>query len=36
MDGELFRLYSEGKITGEDALMYSTNRDVMSKKVIIE
>lgn len=33
MDGELLRLYKEGRITRETALMYSTNSDLMSKKI---
>lgn len=33
MDGELLRLYKEGRITRDTALMYSTNSDLMSKKI---
>lgn len=33
MDGELLRLFREGKITRETAVMYSTNSDLMSKKI---
>ena len=33
MDSELLRLYKEGKISGDTAIMYSTNSDLMMKKV---
>lgn len=33
MDGELLRLYNEGKITRDTAIMYSTNNDLMLKKI---
>ena len=33
MDGDIQRLYSEGKITAENALLYSVNKDIMSKKL---
>ncbi len=33
MDGDILRLYNEGKITAEDALMYSVNKDIMSKRL---
>lgn len=33
MDGDILRLYQAGKITAENALMYATNKDVMSKKL---
>ncbi len=33
MDGDILRLYNEGKITAENALMYSVNKDIMSKRI---
>ncbi len=33
MDGEIFRLYSEGKISKENALLYCTNAELMQKKM---
>ncbi|MBE5937494.1 MAG: type IV pilus twitching motility protein PilT [Lachnospiraceae bacterium] len=33
MDGEILKLYQAGKITKEDALLYATNKDVLSKKL---
>lgn len=33
MDNEIFRLYQNGQITSETALMYSTNYDVMKRKL---
>ena len=32
MDSELLRLYKEGRISGDTAVMYSTNSDLMIKK----
>lgn len=33
MDGDILRLYSEGKISAENALLYSVNKDIVAKKV---
>ena len=33
MDGDILRLYNEGLITRENALMYSVNPDVLSRKL---
>ena len=33
MDGELLRLYRKGRISRETTIMYSTNSDLMSKKI---
>lgn len=33
MDGDILRLYNEGKITADNALMYSVNKDIMSKRL---
>ncbi|MBQ6814915.1 MAG: type IV pilus twitching motility protein PilT [Lachnospiraceae bacterium] len=33
MDGDILRLYNEGKISAENALLYSVNKDIMSKKL---
>lgn len=33
MDGDIMRLYNEGKISADNALMYSVNKDVMSKRL---
>lgn len=33
MDNDILRLYQEGKISREDALLYATNKDVLSKKI---
>jgi twitching motility protein PilT len=33
MDSDIQRLYNEGKITRENAIMYSTNSELMSKKI---
>lgn len=34
MDADISRLYAEKKISKEDALMYATNREVLSKKLV--
>ncbi len=34
MDGDIFNLYKKGLISKENALLYSTNRDAMSKRLI--
>ena len=34
MDNSLLRLYKEGKITKETALQYSTNPDMLKKKLM--
>lgn len=33
MDGDILRLYKEGKINAENALLYSVNKDIMAKKL---
>lgn len=33
MDGDILRLYNEGKISAENALLYSVNKDIMTKKL---
>lgn len=33
MDGDITRLYNEGRITAENALLYSVNKDIMSRRV---
>ena len=33
MDGDILRLYNEGKINAENALMYSVNKDIISKRL---
>lgn len=33
MDGDILRLYNEKKITAENALLYSVNKDIMSKRL---
>lgn len=33
MDNSLLRLYREGKITKEHAVMYSSNSELMEKKL---
>ena len=33
MDGDILRLYNEGRITADNALMYSVNKDIMSKRL---
>lgn len=34
MDNDLLRLYNEGKISAENALLYATNKEVMAKKLM--
>ena len=33
MDGDILRLYNEGKINAENALIYSVNKDIISKRL---
>lgn len=33
MDGDILRLYKEGRITKENALLYSVNRDMLEKRL---
>lgn len=33
MDSDILRLYNEGRITADNALLYSINKDIMSKKL---
>lgn len=33
MDGDILRLYKEGKINADNALLYSVNKDIMEKKI---
>lgn len=33
MDNDILRLYNEGKISAENALLYASNKDIMAKKI---